>query len=321
MTRCLTWLLLGACASVDPEPDADADPPPGPCLEVSETSLGFDDLQVDLSPPQDRTVEVHNVCPVPVEVRGTTDAPAFATQSAPIQLAADATADVTITFDPDELGPHTGVLELATDDEQVEVALSGVGLAQRVAVEVEPSRLPRTEAGCTARALLHIENTGNYDLAVWSIAPDTRDVQVERRGGQALVVAPGAWDALDLTWTPSSEGILSAEILVLTDDRTEPGPGTAVSLSGEAFTAEPVTETFDAPPQPGPDDPISDGFPLSLSHRAVPSTVEVRIDGARVPATYHDDGDGPIVVVWWTDRPPGAEEVEVRYVPQPECAG
>jgi hypothetical protein len=147
-------------------------------------------------------------------------------------LAAGASCEIEVTFDPSTAGPKSGDLSVSTLDGTVEpasVQLRGTGAGP--AVSITPQRqtfapLP-LHADPSAPKSFTVANEGQLDLAISSLSlqpeqtynyPGATPAQFKLAGGSCaagVVVPPGKTCTVDVAFAPSAPGLLTAQLRIV----------------------------------------------------------------------------------------------------------
>lgn len=223
--------------------------------------------------------------------------------------------DLTVTFDPDAIGPQEDVLTLAVndpDEPELQVALSGSSSGPRV--EVSPNTLDfgTVLIGCEDVQIVEVRNTGDRPLEVRDLeynAPGGGELALDTEEIPTLPVSIDAGSSLELPirYAPVDSipdfGTLRLEtndILTRDQSGTQEGEG-GWETESESFTADGGTT-----------------FPLSTVP-ADPGSVSVSVDGSVLRGGWSYDSGANAVEV---DIPPAVgAAVVVDYGVQGTCDG
>jgi formylglycine-generating enzyme required for sulfatase activity len=225
-----------------------------PVIELSTAALGFGETVVGASGAA--TFAVRNTGDATLTVSDINSSDGQWTASASsFGVVPGSSQDVTVTFAPSAAGIQSGTLTIASNDPDegtVTVSLSGDGVSPPPvpvpAIALSGSSLSFGDVltGESGSQSLSITNDGSADLSITAIT--SSDVQFVP-SMTAFVVTPGDTRDVDVLFTPSSLGIKSAALMVISND---PDQGTqTVSLSGNGVSP---------PPVPTPDIALSTGI-------------------------------------------------------------
>lgn len=194
-----------------------------------------------------QTIAITNVAatPITVPVVVTGDAFALVGQDA-ITLAAGASADITVQFQPTTVGSYSGTLELGTTGDRDHVVVPLMGTARLPMVQCDTAlAFGDVRVGSTAEATLTIhslETTGA--LAIKQIATDHAEFAVTPLSDPVL--GPGATISVAVQFTPTTSGSQAGRLLVFLDGDATPiavvdvtGNGLATDHRGGCNTTEP----------------------------------------------------------------------------------
>jgi hypothetical protein len=200
-------------------------------LDVTPTALDF--RGTALGDLRTRTLEVRNsdsatVTLVRLElVQGAASFEATPARPLPAALAPGEGLPVTVTYRPDRVGTQLAglLIHSAGPAATAQVVLTGSGVSAPAAdlwVTAEVA-LGAARVGVPTRGVLVLENRGAapVDLLAGFPPPGAGLVGVRPLPAGARL-APGAWHAADLLWTPTAPGPLSARLTLLSTDGRRP---------------------------------------------------------------------------------------------------
>jgi uncharacterized protein (TIGR03382 family) len=194
-----------------------------------------------------QTIAITNVAatPITVPIVVTGDAFALVGQDS-ITLAAGASADITVEFQPTTAGSHSGTLELGTTGDRDHVMVPLVGTARPPMVQCDTAlKFGDVRVGSTAEATLTIhslETTGA--LTIKEIVTDHAEFAVTPLSDPVL--GPDATISIAVQFTPTTSGSQAGQLLVFRDGDVTPiavvdvtGNGLATGHRGGCNTTEP----------------------------------------------------------------------------------
>ncbi|MCX7045267.1 MAG: choice-of-anchor D domain-containing protein [Candidatus Sumerlaeota bacterium] len=216
-------------------------------LMVTGGPLLFGDQRVDAGPTAAQAVSLINTTATAIHFTGAgialtgADPGEFSISNAPSTgsaIIAGTTPTISVKFDPTSPGFKTAFLRITTDGGDSNVALSGNGLDQKIAVSTTSLTFPDQDVdeGPTAPMVVTIINTGTADLRFTAggiqIAGANADQFAFDGAPSTATLAPGASVNVALVFNPSSVGDKSATLLIATDDRNQPLTSIALAGSG-----------------------------------------------------------------------------------------
>ena len=159
----------------------------------------------------------------------------------PLQVASGASATLTVTYAPTDVGADAGCLAIASDDPvrpTVQLALSGSGVGQVApAIALVPASLDfgAVADGSTASKTAQIRNTGTGPLQVSAItACAGTSAEFRFAPGGPLQVAAGGSAALTVTYAPTDVGADAGCLAIASDDPASPTVQLGLTGSGVA---------------------------------------------------------------------------------------
>lgn len=202
-------------------------------------SIALDPPAVDLGPvvtgsTGTATVAVRNTGSATLDVSAITRCSGTSTEfdwspSAPFQVAAGASASLTVTYMPTDLGADSGCLAFASNDPSspmVNLTLAGSGVAVPIpAIVLVPGSLDfgTVTIGGSATRTSQVSNTGTATLHVSSVtACSGTSAEFTWTPTGPFDVAPGGSTPLDVTYTPVDAGPDSGCLAVASDDPVTP---------------------------------------------------------------------------------------------------
>ncbi|HEU4732356.1 MAG TPA: choice-of-anchor D domain-containing protein [Kofleriaceae bacterium] len=194
-----------------------------------------------------QTIAITNVAatPITVPIVVTGDAFALVGQDA-ITLAAGASADITVEFQPTTVGSYRGTLELGTTGDRDHVVVPLAGTARPPMVQCDTAlELGDVRVGSTAEATLTVhslETTGA--LAIKEIVSDNAEFAVTPLSDPVL--GPDATISIAVQFTPTIPGPQAGQLSMFLDGDVTPiavvdvtGNGLATGHRGGCNTTEP----------------------------------------------------------------------------------
>ncbi len=216
-----------------------------PHITASPTPVQFGNQHLATTGQQ--TVIVTNTGTDTLTVSGVAAAAPFGDADAtPIQIAPNASALLTVTFQPTVSGPSSGTLTLASDDAaapSLALPLAGTGVIGQVAiapgaVHFADQRIHTTSAGQTVT----VTNTGTDTLTLGTI---TTAAPFAVAGAFTHALPPGASTQVTVAFTPTSVGAAGGSLQIASDAPSSPD---VVPLSGAGVqplaTATPTSLAF-----------------------------------------------------------------------------
>ena len=197
-----------------------------------------------------RTFTIRNTGGANLQVSATTltgtDANQFAITSGggSFTLAANATRSVAVRFAPTADGAKTAALSLASNDpdqSSFNVPLDGTGTtAPDIAVSPLTHNYGAQSIGSSVTQAFTVSNTGNVSLVV--SAPTLTGADFAFVGAQnGFTLAPGASSAINIRFSPTTEGPKSGTLTISSNDTDESPIDIPLSGSGVVGGATPPT--------------------------------------------------------------------------------
>ena len=174
----------------------------------------------------------------------------FSSASLPINLAPNASTNISVTFTPDTTGAKSASLVITDNaaNSPQSVSLSGTGVAPGYSVAPTFITYPNQLVGSSSSATpVVVTNNGTANLVISAISLTGTDASQfsETNTTLPITVAPNSNTTINVTFSPTSSGSKSAS-LSLTDNAA--GSPHAVALSGTAiapgFSVAPPSVTF-----------------------------------------------------------------------------
>lgn len=225
-----------------------SDGAPVPVIAVTPASVDFGDQPVDTtSVPQSITVE--NIGTGDLNIQGI-DSPVapFARaggscDAAPFTLAAGETCTVDYSFGPAAEGGHQTTVTITSNDDPVDIALSGTGTsgggsqpAAAITLGVDFGAIP---VGESAGGEVSLENTGDATLDVYQVtAPDAPFSLAADEGGPTACpeapfsLEPDATCTWTVTFEPTQPGAFADQLLVASNAASSPHGATLTGNGG-----------------------------------------------------------------------------------------
>jgi hypothetical protein len=232
-------------------------------IAVEPLAVPFGSRDVDAGRSAPAAVTIRNDGTAPLNFTGAgialvgADAGQFAITNNPATtpLAPGSSRTVEVAFDPSTVGPKSAVLRVTTDDTSeaaVDVALSGTGVDQEIAVT--PTSLAfgsrDVDAGASALKTVAIRNDGTAMLSFTGAGI----VLVGADAGQFAIanspattpLAPGTSRTVEVAFDPSVAGLKNASLRITTDDTNETTVDVALSGIGvdQEITVTPTNLAF-----------------------------------------------------------------------------
>ncbi|MBN1475766.1 choice-of-anchor D domain-containing protein, partial [Candidatus Sumerlaeota bacterium] len=218
-----------------------------PDIDVTGGPLAFGSQDVDDGQTAPQSVVISNVGNAALSFTGAgialvgPGAGEFAITNSPptTPLAAGASREVQVAFDPTAVGAQAASLEITTDDADestVQVALSGTGIDPEIDVTGGPLAFGSVDvdAGATASQTITITNTGTATLGLSGVAlagTDPGEFAITADSGETSL-APLASRTVDVAFDPTSAGTKSALLRITSDDTDEPTVDVALGGTG-----------------------------------------------------------------------------------------
>jgi hypothetical protein len=217
---------------------------PAPAVGLSPTSLGFGNEPVGVaSSAQTITLTNKGNASLTISgfsVTGTNSADFTANTSAcPATLAAAASCNISVTFNPSGVGSRTATLSIADNAPNTPqtVALSGSGINPGPAITINPSSLTFATqmTGTTSTAQqITVTSSGTVAMSVSGVSvTGTNSGDFAQTNNCPASLATGASCTINVTFTPSVSGARSASVSIA--DSVAGSPQT-VALSGNGLT-------------------------------------------------------------------------------------
>jgi MYXO-CTERM domain-containing protein len=157
----------------------------------------------------------------------------------PFDVAPGASAGVTVTYRPADLGTDSGCLNFSSNDpasQEVSLGLSGTGVAQLVpAIAVSPLSLDfgTVTIGSSTSLTTAVQNTGTGPLRVTGISLGAgTSAEFASATATPFSVAAGQSVSVTVNYRPNDSGIDTGTVLVASDDPANPSVSVSVSGAG-----------------------------------------------------------------------------------------
>ncbi|UCE01304.1 MAG: choice-of-anchor D domain-containing protein [Candidatus Latescibacterota bacterium] len=293
---------------------------PGGFGDVAVTPASHDYGDVVVGASETQTFEVRNEGPMDLNVTSTTlvgvDATAFVIDSGGgvFTLAPGATRNLVVRFNATSLGARSAALRIESDDPDespLDVALSGVGVEQDIAVTPGAQDYGDLRVGQSATHTFEVRNEGTSFLVVTSTAivgADSTQFAVDSGGG-SFPLSPGVTRDIVVSFNPSIPGAKTAALRI---ESTDPDENPLdVPLSGVGvepdITVAPPTHDY-AGVVLG--DSVAQTFEVRNDGTSDLSVTSTALVGADSTQFSIDSGGGAFVLV------PGAtRDLVVRFAP------
>jgi uncharacterized repeat protein (TIGR01451 family) len=223
-----------------------------PEISVAPPSLAFGDQDIDAGATLSQTVVITNDGTADLTISSVSLVSAHFSiedDSGEGVLSPGATRTVQVSFSPTSIGLKNANLRIQSDDtdeDTVDVALSGTGVDQEITVA--PLSLAfgdqDVDAGATLSQTVVITNDGTADLTITGVGlvgADSSHFNIEADSGEG-VLTPGGSRTVQVSFNPTSVGAKSANLRIQSDDGDE--PTVDVALSGTGTDTEQPTVNF-----------------------------------------------------------------------------
>ncbi|MFQ6093453.1 MAG: choice-of-anchor D domain-containing protein, partial [bacterium] len=178
-------------------------------------------------------LDVQNVGPGELFVTDiASDNPDFGVDLITFTLIPGASQSVGITFVPSTGGPIFGQLVVSSNDPDeptVTVGLTGTGLVPDIDISATSHTFENVPVGQSSDWILTVFNVGTGDLEVKDVVSNSSDFRVDIT---AFSVVPNLSRDVTVTFTPSTEGLISGQLTIYSNDPDEPTVGVMVSGAG-----------------------------------------------------------------------------------------
>ena len=207
--------------------------------------------------------------------------------SAPLTLAAGSSANLTASLKPTAPGAASGTIKVisnATKDSSLQISWSATAEASSVTLIPNPTQLNfgNVTVGTTDTLQATLHNTGNIDADISSIAVSGKGFTLGGSGSSAKL-APGQTLTLDVSYAPTSSGVGSGTLTVVSNATTKQ---ISIPLSGKGLnktqtSKHSVTLEWDA----------SSGSIIGyyVYRSSKPSGPYARLNSASTPSTSYSD--------------------------------
>ena len=226
-----------------------------PLLKVSPASVSFGSVAVGTTSAAS-TLQLSNTGTAALSVTALTltgtNAAEFvrSTPTLPLQIAAGASASVSLTFKPAASGTRSASLTVASNNPagNVAVTLSGTGTVSQPQLKVSPASVTfgNIAVGATSPAsTIQLNNTGTAALSITALTLAGTNAAEFVRSTPALPLqlAAGASANISLTFKPAASGARSATLAVASNN---PAGNVAVTLTGTATVTQPALQVSPA---------------------------------------------------------------------------
>jgi uncharacterized repeat protein (TIGR01451 family) len=226
-------------------------PEPAPEIEVTPASVDFGSVEVGETGNRDVTVENKGNAGLVIGTI-TIDDPQFTIVSGNISGQTINPGDsetISLEFSPSSVGPQAGTLRIPnndTDENPVEVPLSGTGTPKAPEIEVTPASVDfgLVEVGETGNRDVTVENKGNAGLVIGTITIDDPQFTIASGNISGQTINPGDSETISLEFSPSGVGPQTGALRIPNND-TDENP-VDVPLSGTGTPKEPEIEVTPA---------------------------------------------------------------------------
>jgi hypothetical protein len=191
-----------------------------PAASASVTSLAFGNEPVDGSSAP-KSVVFTNTGNVPVSLGGVSVVSGVThyalTSNCPAALAVAATCSASVTFTPRAAGAVNGTVRATFSSGAVDISLSGTGTLGEATVSPTTVSFPDQQVASTSTAkTITVTNSGNRKLTMTGVSVMVGSVNFAQ-SNNCLEIAPAATCTVNVTFTPSVSGPLSATLALVHD--------------------------------------------------------------------------------------------------------
>lgn len=216
-----------------------------PQISLPTSSYGFGQVGINSTPAQ-VNVAVTNQGQAPLTISSGTVAAPFAVTSLPVIVPSGQTLSVPVTYAPTVEGPNSATLTLNCDDPatpQVQVSLTGTGIAPKLSVTPTTLSFPDTTVGASsAPQTVTLSNPGSGPL---TLKAHTITGPFTTQGLMPSQIAQGAQRTFSVQFVPTAPGAITGSVSLPSNDAASPA---TVSLSGTArapsLAATPTSHNF-----------------------------------------------------------------------------
>jgi Fibronectin type III domain/Abnormal spindle-like microcephaly-assoc'd, ASPM-SPD-2-Hydin len=206
----------------------------------------------------------------------------------PLTIAAGASVDLTVQFQPPGIGRFAGAFSISSNDPAtpvVTVTLVGTGTSTPVPnLEINPAVIDFPNGSSVTT--LEIRNTGDADLLLASVQAPTSPFGMSGVPALPATLKPGEHVVLTVSFSPTAAGLFTSRITVVSNDPD--ALLTVITLSG---TSTPQSEAFKLR-APAQFTPIA-GQPNTINVIAANGTSGIRLSASEVASgTFTDRGNG-----------------------------
>src|SRR3984885_14988872 len=207
--------------------------------------------------------------------------------SSTLTLAAGSSANLTASLKPTAPGAASGTIKVisnATKDSSLQISWSATAEASSVTLIPNPAQLSfgNVTVGTTDTLQATLHNTGNIDADISSITVSGKGFTLGGSGSSAML-APGQTLTLDVSYAPTSSGVGSGTLTVVSNATTKQ---ISIPLSGKGLnktqtSKHSVTLAWDA----------SSGSIIGyyVYRSSKPSGPYARLNSASTPSTSYSD--------------------------------
>ena len=151
-------------------------------------------------------------------------------------LPAGASCVLTVTFTPTAAGARAGTVSILDADGNHTVALSGIGVAGRLAASPTALAFPDTSLNATSGVrTVTVSNAGTAPLAISAVSAAGDFHETDNCAGSAL--PPGAACAIQVTFMPTATGVRAGTLTLVSNAGGADGAVSTVSLAGNGTGA------------------------------------------------------------------------------------
>ena len=298
--------------------------PAGPSLSVTPASLSFGAVRVGTTSPA-LPLTFKNTGGGTLTVSNLTAPNGFQLSStAPLSLAAGATASRNVTFSPGAETAFTGSIAMTSSDPThpaMQVPVSGTGALPHITVSpAGPLDLGSVAICQSAQAGVTIGNTGGIALTVSAVSVTGAGFSASPA---SLVVAPGGTQHVTVTFTPTVTGPAAGTLIIVSDD--QPNQTVTRALTATGLPELPPTIAVTPDPLDLGAVPVNffAGRRLTVSNTGPCQDLNVTVSSAGTPflVTVGDPTSVPPAVTPVSATIPAGQQVRFAVLFAPASAG
>ncbi|MCB2198636.1 choice-of-anchor D domain-containing protein [bacterium] len=202
----------------------------GPDIALTDTEHDFGEVTVGEEVPWNTTVQ--NVGDEELVISQITTDNASFTTSGPVNIPAQSSATVTITFSPTESGELSGTITLTSndpDEAEVTIAVNGIGVQEGtpdIFIDVDVHDFGSVTVGETRDWTAVVENIGTANLVISEILSSNEVFTTS----EPITIAPEGSGTVVITFAPNATGLRQGVITLVSNDPDE--EETTINLQG-----------------------------------------------------------------------------------------